>query len=228
MKTQSKIPHSAPKTIRLAIAQRGHMSHNIWVAWSYKLRKTLLLPSDAALCYVALLEGDSTVVSYELEAPSLVTTVNNAVVGTRFDATVRYVDGSVSWDEVKRDIDSTAPGSPSLQLQAQSQLSVLHGVRYRLFTSNDFLPKMNRVWNCLRMLQVLQAAQTFSVARSRTSVLSRLSSGAAAIGELKSLDQNDEALNLASIFGLMFESVIIGDIDSKPISNESIVHLAGR
>lgn len=227
MKALSKTPHSGPKTIRLAIAQRGHMSHNIWVVWSYKLRKTLLLPSDAALCYVALLEGDSTIVSYELEAPSLVTTVNNAVVGTRFDATVRYVDGSVSWDEVKRDIDSTAP-ELSLQLQAQSQLSVLHGIPYRLFTSNDFLPKMNRVWNCLRMLQVLQAAQPFSVARSRTSVLSRLASGPATIGELKSLDQNDEALNLASVFGLMFESAIIGDLDSKPISDGSIVHLAGR
>lgn len=227
MKDLNKTPHTPPKTIRLAIAQRGHMPHNIWVGWSYKLRKTLLLPSDPSLSYVALLEGDSTVVSYELETPSLVTAVSNTVVGTRFDATVRYADGSISWDEVKGDIDAKA-SELSLQLQAQSQLSAQHGIRYRLFTYDDFLPQMNRVWNCLRMLQVLQAAQSFSVARSRTSVLSRLSSGAATIGELKSLDQNDEALNLASVFGLMFESAITGDLDSRPISDKSIVRLVGR
>lgn len=227
MKNLSKTPHTPPKTIRLAIAQRGHIPHNIWVFWSYKLRKVFLLPSDRAVCYFALLEGDSTVVSYELETPSLVTAVGNAIVGTRFDATVRYRDGSISWDEVKGDIDSRE-SEPPLQLQAQKQLSAQHEIRYRLFTDDDFLPQMNRVWNCLRMLQVLQAAQSFSVARPRTSVLSRLSSGAATIGELKSLDQNDQALNLASVFGLMFESAITGDLDLRPISDGSIVRLAGR
>jgi hypothetical protein len=102
--TLGRTGRESPKTIRLAIAERGHRHHNIWYVWSYKLRMPCVLPSDAALFHWALLEADTTVASYQLEAPSLVTGIRGEVVGTRFDAEVRFVDGTVTWDEVKWDI----------------------------------------------------------------------------------------------------------------------------
>jgi len=216
--------HSPPKTIRLAIAQRGHRLHNIWWVWSYKLRESCLLPSDAALFHFALLEADPRVVSYVLEAPSLATEMGGALVGTRFDAEVRLTDGTTTWDEVKWDIDSCNSERP-LQLPAQAQLAAQHGVLYRLFTVEDLRPHTNRVWNCLRMLQVLQAAQPFSVASARTCVLARLSSSPAMIGELRGVDQQDEALNLAAVFGLMLEAAVTFDLDSGPITDGSEIRL---
>lgn len=212
------------QTIRRAIAQRGHRLHNIWYVWSYKLRRPCVLPSDSALFHWALLECDSTVASYELEAPSLATEIRGEIVGTRFDAEVTFVDQTIAWDEVKWDI---ATGDPErdLQLQAQSQLAAQHGIRYRLFTMEILQPQISRIWNCLRMLQILQAAQEFSLASARTGVLSRLLAGPAEIGELRCIDQQDEGLNLAAVFGLMLESAITGDIDSAPMTDRTMVRL---
>jgi hypothetical protein len=218
--THGTTGRESPRTIRLAIAERGHRHHNIWYVWSYKLRRSCVLPSDAALFHWALLEADATVTSYQLEAPSLVTSIRGEDVGTRFDAEVKFVDGTVTWDEVKWDI-AGHDAARNLQLQAQSQLAAQYGIRYRLFTMDDLRPHTNRVWNCLRMLQTLHAAEAFSVASARTCIVSRLLSGPAVIGELRSLDKGDEGLNLAAIFGLLLESAITGDIDSAPMTDQT-------
>ncbi|MFT3850286.1 MAG: hypothetical protein QM739_16920 [Propionivibrio sp.] len=223
--SDKKARHSPPTTIRLAIAQRGRRLHNLWCVWSYKLKQPFVLQSDVALFHFAVLEADPTVEFYELEAPSLVTEIKGESIGTRFDARVRFVDGAVAWDEVKYELGSDN-SEASLQLQAQSQLASQHGARYRRFTVEMLQPFTNRVWNCLRMLQVLQAAQSFSVASARTCILARLTAGPATIGELRYLDFPDEALNLAAIFGLRLEASATIDLDSGPITDASIVCLA--
>lgn len=214
-----------PTTIRLAISARGHRMHNIWSVWSYRLRRSFLLQSDVALFHWALLESDPTIASYELEAPSLATKVSGETVGTRFDAAVTFRDGSIAWDEVKATLESNDPRH-KIQLQAQTQLAAEHGAQYRLFAEANLRPHTTRIWNCLRMLQVLQAAQAFSVARARTSVLSLLASEPATIGTLRRIDQGDEGLNLAAIFGLFLETAIVGDIDSAPLTDRTEVRLA--
>lgn len=223
--SDKKTRHSLPTTIRLAIAQRGRRLHNVWCVWSYKLKQPFVLQSDVALFHFAVLEADPTVESYEFEAPSLVTETRGEIVGTRFDATVMFSNGAITWDEVKWEIDS-GDAEQSLQLEAQAQLAAQHGARYRRFTVELLQPFTNRVWNCLRMLQVLQAAQSFSVASARTCILARLTSGPATIGELRCLDFPDEALKLAAIFGLRLEASATIDLDSGPITDASIVCLA--
>lgn len=209
--------HQAPTTIRLAVAERGHKLHNLWSVWSYKLQKSCLLPSDPALFHFALLESDLRVRSYELEAPSLAIRLNHEVVGTRFDAEVHFKDGTVAWDEVKGDVEAIDDAQQK-QLEAQAKLAAAHQVLYRLFTINELKPHTTRVWNCLRMLQVLQAAKEFSVAGARTLVLSRLCGGVASIGELIETGGDDRGITLAAIFGLMLDGSVLGDLESTPLT----------
>jgi hypothetical protein len=217
--SNSKV-RKAPTTIRLAIAERGHRLHNLWVVWSYKLQETCLLPSDAALFHFALLESDPTVATFKLESPSLSTFPGNDPVGTRFDAEVFFKDGRISWDEVKADL-RTLDEAQKRQIEAQRFLAVTHGVLYRLFSLKELAPHTNRVWNSLRMLQVLHAANGFSVAAQKTLVLSRLCGGSASIKELIELGDGDRGLVLAAAFGLMLDAVIYGDVESAPLTLET-------
>lgn len=216
----------SPSTIRLAIAERGHRVHNLWYVWSYKHRRSFVLPSDPALYHWALLEADSTVASYELEAPSLTTEIDGVSVTTRFDATVHFKDGHIAWDEVKSQSSKTDIRQ-ELQLKAQAQLAAFNSVQYRLFTLAELQPQLNRVWNCLRMLQVLRAANQFSVADARTRVIPCLVGGVKTIGELRTLAPGDQGLNLAAIFGLVLEAAATIDLDSAPLTDHSTVKLIG-
>ncbi len=218
---------TSPTTVRLAVAQRGHKIFNIWYAWSYKLRTELILPSDPALFHVALLEADPNVKTYVLEAPSMVAHMHDEVVRTRFDATVTFRNGSKSWDEVKWDLPTPDSDRPN-QIRAQSQLAAENGVEHRIFTAEILARQATRIWNALRMLQVLHAAEDFSVAMGRTSILNRLLAGPSSIGELRQVEKQDEGLNLAALFGLVVEGAISCDIDSAPLSDRTIVSLMGE
>lgn len=213
-------------SVRAAAAQRGKKLHNLWWIWSRKNNEYLILPSDAALCHVALLEGDSQVERFELEAPSYSTQVAGVTIGTRFDATVFFRDGTSAWDEVKA-VENAKEVEDSDQIKAQRLLSAQHHKTYRLFTKEDFLPKLDRVWNLLRILQCVAAAKDFPLAAHKTFILAKLGGGPATLRDLELVGDKDVGLLLAATFDLFLDGHVSIDIDSHAIDNFSLVTLGG-
>lgn len=218
---------NASKTLRLAIAQRGQRLHNLWWLWSPKCKKFLTLPSDAALAHAALQEGDPDVIRYELEAPSYITQVAGITTGTRYDSTVYLTDGSKCWDEVKAE-ENAAAINDTEQIKAQRLIAQEHGTTYRLFTQKELKPKLNRIWNILRGLQCIAAAQRFQMSASNTVILAHLNAGPSTIGKVRLLGDGDEGINLAALFSLLFRGDVVTDLDSQAIDDESVVVLKDR
>lgn len=218
--------HRAPTTIRSAMAARGRRLHNLWYVHSYLSDSVCILPSDAALFHFALLEGDPKVLKYELEAPSLETTINGEAVGTRFDAQVFLKDGTEEWHEVKADKTLNEVDNSS-QLKAQRLLAEQHGVQYRLFTLKELNSQIVRIWNVLRMLQVIHAAHKLELASARTVAVSHLLLGPLPLGEFRSIHQADEGINLAAVFSLLLDGAVTADIDSAPINDWSLITRVG-
>jgi hypothetical protein len=213
-----KFAKKRESNLRSAIADRGHLIYNVWVGYSHKLKQTLVLNSDVAVCHVVMLETDPHVIRYVLEAPSHVTVLDEKTVRTRFDASVYFDDGTFTWDEVKSDL-TAEQAKRSEQLRAQRQIAAEHGVNHRVFTRDDFTRHLPRIFNGLRMLKTLGAARDLSLAVPRTAILAATASGPANHGTFRGLAEGDQGLNLAAAYALLLEGVLTTDLGTGPISD---------
>lgn len=217
METIVKSRPRIPQSLRELVRQRGQRAHNLWVCYAHKLKRDVYLSSDYALCHLVLLECDSQVAKYVLEAPELTTLVHGKEVTTRFDATVIYQDGHQEWHEVKSQVDPDNQHE-SRQLAAQRQLAIAHATQYRLFTDADFKGKTQRVWNGLFMLSTLAAARTYSLLPYRNAILTKLKGDDYLIQDLLDVVDGDRGLILAALFELHMQGHVALEVDAKPIS----------
>ncbi len=172
------------------------------------------------------MELDTGVQSYELEAPEYRTQIDGEWVTTRFDAKVKRWNNTERWDEVKYEISDDP--DETMQRRAQIQLAREYGAEYRLFQAKDFEGQLTRVWNGLRMLQTIAMTKNYSLAAARTFLVARLLSGPCTLSEVRTLGDEDDALNLAAAFALTLEGRAYMDLDSEALSDMHSIALEER
>lgn len=197
---------------------RGKRGNNIWMHFSARNRRDVVLRSDSELDHFIWLEGDESIVRYVLEPDPYIEDVDGVPTRTQFDARVYPRVGWTQLREVKESADSL-DAREKTQRAAQLQAAARAGMEYVLITRVEISQHEQLISNWLRALAYLAASRDIVLEPRCEEVLVQLSHR-----EPISLRQalNGFAPGLRSVYtAALFKTIQDGrvrsDMDSKPL-----------
>lgn len=204
--------------LRQAQGARRHQLFNLWYHYSPRLRRDVVLKSDVEFAHFCWLEGDASVLRYELEPAPIIVAIGPESHRTQFDALVEFRGGRAQLREVK-----TAEGNLSArevtQREAQERAAQAAGFDYVRITRESLAPhaQLIRNWRCALACQascrelVLKSQCVELVARVRAEGLTTFE------GALRHTDAAMRSIYLAALFRCLQEAELASDLHSKPL-----------
>lgn len=199
---RAAFPHERHISVRPILQKRGRHPSNIWIFDSPKNEKRISIQGDVAFMHIVLLEGDVSVISYDVEPEPVYSVIDGETRQTKLDAIVRFRDGHEEWWEFKRskDIGAGRQGRSKAQLSAQAQAAQVAGIKYEIKTENNLRGReilfdnwltlcaaMTRARTCATFTEEYQLRRTLNAVRRTT------------FGSLLSCPDIDPALMIAAV-----------------------------
>lgn len=144
---RSSLRRSIPEAYRA----RGHRVNNLWLVYSVKTDRDWILPSDRQLVHwVAILETDPDIVTFDLAPELVVSRDDRETRATELDATAVFRDHHVEWHEVKAGTERQA--ADRSQFIAQETAAHEAGAQYRIFNDVELGPKAREAVRWLKAI----------------------------------------------------------------------------
>jgi len=205
--------------LRSAIKARGRRIHNLWYLYSPRLKRDVVLRSDAEFAHFCFVEADPTVLRYELEPPPVTVVVGDEAMRTQFDAFVEFRGAPPELREIKTSEDSLS-GNEERQRVAQQIAAAKAGFRYVRITKADLAAhaQLIRNWRCAIAFQA--ACREDLLTPFEDKLLT--SAGTLRNCSLEELLQDTEpglrSKYLAALFSLIQNAKLHSDIAAMPLS----------
>ncbi|EEF27458.1 conserved hypothetical protein, partial [Ricinus communis] len=187
---------------------RGRANSNLWLVYSVKTDRDWILTSDRHFVHwIAFLETNPDVQSFEIEPNENLARSGNQIVPGRIDATARLIDGTLEQHQIGTlDPDVISDQNPLQTGEGTCQPIV----RKRFFMDDDLRP---RALEAMRWLKVICYGATI---RGEQQIQATL----AAVGRMQSIGRGTIADIIDSIsefddqviFGVIARAAIKGDI----------------
>jgi hypothetical protein len=107
--TRKKIFGPGRSRLRQAQGARRHGLFNLWYHYSSRLQRDVVLKSDVEFAHFCWLEGDPSILRYELEPDPVIVAMGTESRRTQFDALVEFRAGRPQLREIKTDESNLSP-----------------------------------------------------------------------------------------------------------------------
>jgi hypothetical protein len=209
----AKVGTSPKSTLRRSIPEvyraRGHRVNNLWLVYSPKTDRDWILPSDRQLVHwLAFLEANPYVVSFDLAPEKILSHDNKEPRSTELDAVVTYDDKHIEWHEVKAGKKLSDKDNP--QFIAQSSAAQQAGVRYRIFNDVDLQPQSKLAVRWLKAVSFAAAIRGQEHHPSRIALVNYLNQQKA--GYVRDIIQVLDGYDAPVILGLLVRLAVTGVI----------------
>lgn len=210
-----------------AYASRGRLKAKLTYAYSPRMRRDVVFPSELEYWHFILLESDPSVLSVDYTPTKKIALVGDDVHGTVLDAVVALKDGIIEWREVKySDDDQTRTVH---QRQAQEEAAYQEGAIYRRFTERE-------IFSCgsTKLLNWMEIVAWLSAVRDRPTLefdlaVSRLlkENGSATISEIQALSdsRSSSACYVAAAFKKLQDGYCFSDLDMRPLTVNTVLRV---
>lgn len=213
-----------------AIGARGRRANNIYLVYSPRLGRDLILTSDLEEEHWLLIESDASIDTFDLDPPEVVVRIGEDNLATKLDAVIRFRDGRREWREVKhasalRDKDARAVA----QAEAQSAAATRDGANYRRVTDEDLDRVSPTIRNWRRAVAILARTRGIDLSseRNRVGAMLRLR-GRICLGDaVRAATPERRAVTAAALFSLVQAGSITCDLDVSPLSRNTKFWLEG-
>jgi hypothetical protein len=204
--------------LRKAQSARQHGLFNLWYHYSPRLQRDVVLKSDVAFAHFCWLEGDPSVLRYELDPDPVIVASGTDSRRTQFDALVEFRTGRPQLREIRSD-ESKASPREVVQCEAQESAASAAGFDYLPITRAALAPhdQLIRNWRCALAFQAAcrelildpYCAEIFSIlkVRRRSTIENAL----------RQTDPVTRPIHLAALFRSLQEGVLASDLDSQPL-----------
>lgn len=213
--------HGGRTRLMEAIGQRGRRANNIYLVYSPKLGRDLILTSDLEEEHWLLLESDSSIETFDPDPPEVVVQIGEDNLATKLDAVIRFRDGRREWREVKhasalRDQDTRAVA----QEEAQRAAAARDGAAYRRITDEDLdrLAALTRNWRRVVAILARTRGIELSIERNRVGAMLRLRGCICLDDAVQGATPERRALTAAALFSLVQAGAVTCDLDVAPLS----------
>lgn len=212
-----------------AYQARGHGKSSLWMVYSPKANKDVILRSDLEFGHFLLVESDPNIVSVDYSPSPRLQTYAGEGVATIVDAEVTLRNGAVVWREVKSssDVADGALGRANLQLLIQIKAAEGVSAHHQLLTELDIYACPQRTLNWMRIIPWLAQARAWPLHEYSKRVASLLKiHHKVTLSEVLNLgDGVAGALYLAALFKAMQLGLYESDLNERPLSKWSVFRL---
>ena len=210
--------------LRQAQGARRHGLFNLWYQYSPRLRRDVVLRSDIEFAHFCWLEGDPTVLRYELEPDPVIVAIGPESHRTQFDALVEFRDRRAQLREVKTE-ERNLSARELIQREAQERAAHAAGFDYVRITRESLAPhaQLIRNWRCALAYQA--ACRELTLKPHCDEILARVRAvhRTTLEGALRHFDPSMRAVYLAALFRCLQEARLVADLHSKPLCEVSQV-----
>lgn len=220
-------PHERHIAVTPAIRQRGRHPSTIWVFDSPKNNLRFTISGDVAFMHCVLLEGDTTVTSYNPYPAPVQAQVESRTYTTVLDLVVNRADGTTEWWEFKRnkDVSPSPSGRAKIQLAAQAKAASSAGVKYLIKTEKDLRHKELLFDNWLWLCRAMTAARAFSCQQEVQLIHEQLRRhDAFTYGSLLDHPNTDPALIFAATARLLQKGTLVANLEAELFGLNTILH----
>ena len=195
------------KSIREKVRSRGKSNSGLWLVYSEKMKKDLILQSARELVHwLIYLELDREVVSFDHDVEKI---ISNDVFETRAtepDAIVQYSSGDIAWHEVK----AVPMAQDRSQLIAQASASQKNDVQYNLFTDTELKPHTHLASRYLKLMGYVEVIRDQEHTATNIALLQYINTAKSGTIKLllEALPYHDEAV----VIGLLGRLIVLGDV----------------
>ena len=217
--------HFGPGRNALLKAQgaRGKRLNNLWLQYSPRNRKDVILRSDVEFDHFCCLEGDEEVAHYELEPEPVIIFMEGEPCRTQFDARVDLRSRIVQMREVK-DSDAALDARELSQRDKQRAIAAAAGFEYVRFTRESVAAHQMLIENWRSAIPFLAACRSLVLEPRMSAIIERVR----AAGEPLTLEQlvvdvdrNEHPVHIAALLQAVQAGQLRSDLAVHPFCSLS-------
>lgn len=210
---------------------RGHGRSGLWLTYSPKADKDVVLKSDIEFGHFLLVESDPDVVNVDYAPARRLQTYAGEGIATIVDAELTLSNGTVVWREVKcsEDVENGATGRANLQLLIQIKAAEAVAARHELITEKEIYANPMRIRNWMRIVPWLAQAREWPLHAyvSEVAALMRTRGNVVLADVLNLGDSRDSAIYAAALFRAVQRGRYGNDLAERPLTSRSVFRLQG-
>jgi|APLak6261690433_1056193.scaffolds.fasta_scaffold03803_2 hypothetical protein len=208
-------PSSLKSSLRKSITQvyraRNGAVNNLWLVYSIKTNKDLILPSDRQLIHwLYYLETNHEVTSFDLAPEPILSKDDNETRATELDAIVTKRDGTIEWHEVKAGKKTNDPAHES-QMRAQINAASLTRVSYHRFNDLDFEPHIKEAVRWIKAINFASAIRDQDHFACRTTLVMTIKELKS--GKIQIILDNLNGYDISVVLGILVRLAIEGIVN---------------
>ena len=214
-----------------AYGARGHSKSGLWLLYSPKANKDVVLQSDLKFGHFLLVESDPNIVSVDYTPAARLQNYAGEGAATIVDAEITLRSGTVVWREIKRseDVENGATGRSNLQLLIQIRAAEGVAARHELLTEKEIYANPLRIRNWMRIVPWIAQAREWPLLENASKVAALMRRKVhVTLGEVLDLgDGRDNALYAAALFRAVQRGCYDSDLDEHSLTIRSVFRLYG-
>ena len=208
-----------------AFNQRGHMKSSLWLVYSPKAKRDVVLKSKLEFGHFLLVESDPDIERVNYAPQKRVVELYGEAIGTVLDAELVRRSGVVVWREVKssEDLAVGAQGRANSQLMAQAKAAGMLNAVHEVLTEKEIFSQPQRILNWINILPWISQCQTVSLDDAKKNVLQLLRKRKEISFQQLKEHAGTEAYPFmaAALFSLVQNGFARSDLDTKPFTLRS-------
>lgn len=212
-----------------AQAARGKRPNNLWLHYSPRNRKDVILRSDVEFDHFCCLEGDEEIARYELEPEPVIVVMEGEPCRTQFDARVDLRSGIIQMRETK-DSDAALDARELSQRDKQRTIATAAGFEYVRHTRESLAAHRVLIENWRCAISFLAACRSLVLEPRMSEIIERVR----AAGEPLSLEQllvdvdrNEHPVHIAALMQALQVGQLRSDLAVHPFCGQSTFTLPG-
>jgi hypothetical protein len=204
--------------LRKAQSARHHGLFNLWYHYSPRLRRDVVLKSDVAFAHFCWLEGDPSILRYELDPDPVIVASGADSRRTQFDALVEFRTGRPQLREFRSD-DSKLSPREVVQREAQEFAATAAGFDYLPITRAALAPhdQLIRNWRCALAFQTACRELVLDPFCAEIVSILKVRRRSTIEDALRQTDPVTRPIHLAALFRSLQEGVLASNLDSRPL-----------
>ncbi|MDP9014230.1 MAG: hypothetical protein M3O41_16530 [Pseudomonadota bacterium] len=226
--THRKIFGPGRSRLRQAQGERRHALFNLWYHYSPRLQRDVILKSDIEFAHFCWLEGDPSVVRYELEPDPIIVSTGTKSRQAHFDVLVEFRANKPQLREIKSDETDLLP-SEIARREEQTVAATTAGFDYGMITHATIAEHRQLIanWRCALAYQAACRELVLEPQRAELAEIFRLQRHCTVDVALRETDPAMRSVYLAALFKCLQDGKLASDLELKPLCAYSQVWVTG-
>jgi hypothetical protein len=222
---------SARNRLALKARERGKSGYNLWYQYGPKAGKDWVLSSDLEFLHFISLEADPDVLRYDLALEPMIVAVGDDNHRFTFDALVEFRNGKRKYREVKfaQELRDQQAVRTQQQVDAEATWSGKFNEDFEIVTDETLAPLAMRLHNWIQIIPAIARVRHLPMEATSCAAKAAIASlQTSTIGEIAAGISRDEIARwYAAIFMLIQEGQVTSNLDSAPLSKNTLIHFVG-